>query len=97
MLVFVFYNTILLMSIRARDKVGDANVMKKGIKTLIFASPASLHSNNLTMEHTLNKALKFFKELKNLRFATKEINPSEFTTIVNEASIIFLIAKRIND
>jgi hypothetical protein len=41
MLVFVFYNTILLMSIRERDKVGDANVTKKGIKTLIFASPVS--------------------------------------------------------
>jgi hypothetical protein len=49
----------------------DANIMKKGIKFLIFFTPIRLDSNNLAIKPSLNKALKFNKVFKYLRFGTK--------------------------
>jgi hypothetical protein len=94
--VLTLDDPILLMSIGAGHKMSDANDTKKGIKPLIFATPIGLHSNDFSIEQALNKALKFFEELKHLRLMAKKIDPSKFTIIINEADIIPFITKRIN-
>jgi hypothetical protein len=77
--------------------MGYANGAKKGVEPLILATPIGLHSNNFTVEHSLNKALKFLKEFKHLRFMVKKINPCETTKIIDETDIVFLMTKGINN
>jgi hypothetical protein len=70
-----------------------ANAVKIGIKMLILTTSDSLHSNNLAVEHALHKALKFFKETKDIRFMMNEVNPWKFTEVINKAHIILFIIK----
>jgi hypothetical protein len=64
---------------------------RKRVKSLIFSAPICLHDNDFSIEHMFNKALKFFKNLKHLRFAPKEIYPSKFAKVVYETDIVFFL------
>jgi hypothetical protein len=63
---------------------------------MLFTAPISLHGYNFTIEHALNKSMKFLKIFEHLRFMTEEIKSRKFAIIINETNIIVLIAKGIN-
>jgi hypothetical protein len=69
------------------------NVSKVRIQFLIFFSPFDLHGKNFLIKQALNKRLELFKLLKNLIFVLKQIDPSEFTIIINKADIILISSK----
>jgi hypothetical protein len=94
--MFSFFNTVLLMCMWTGYKVDDANSVKKGIEALIFTTPVRLHGYDFTIKHSFNKALKFFEEFEDFGFVTNQVNPNEFTIIINKANIVFLIAKGID-
>jgi hypothetical protein len=66
---------------------------KNRIKLLILPTPVGLNNNNLTIEHSFNKFLELKKILENFRFVVKQVNPSKFTIVINETSIIFFSQK----
>jgi hypothetical protein len=94
--MFSFGSTILLMGVGARNLMVDAKAMKKGIRFLILPTPIGLDGKNLAIKPSLNKVLKFKKMLKHLGFRTKQIDSGEFTIIIDETHIVFLVVKRIN-
>jgi hypothetical protein len=49
----------------------DTNVTKKGIKFFILLTPIRLDNNNLAIKPSPDKALKFNKVFKYLRFGMK--------------------------
>jgi hypothetical protein len=63
--MFTLSNTILLVSMRTRHLVGNANIMKKEIKLLILSTPIRLDRKNLAVKLSLNKALKLNEVFKN--------------------------------
>jgi hypothetical protein len=78
---------------RTGHMMRNTNGTKKKIKTLILATPVSLHGYDLAIKHSLNKTLKLFKEFKHFGFMMKKIKSSEFTEIINKTDIIFFISK----
>jgi hypothetical protein len=62
--------TILLMSVRERDMMRDANG-SKGVEFLIFASPIGLNGYDLAIKYLFNKLLKLKKIFGHLRLMTK--------------------------
>jgi hypothetical protein len=94
MTMLVLYCTILLMSMWARHMVRDAKLGEEGVKLLILASPIRLNSKNLSIKPPFNKTLKLLKLLKHLGFELDEINPGEFSKVIDEANIILLSADR---
>jgi hypothetical protein len=68
----------------------DAKLGEEGSKLLILVSPIRLNNKDFSIKLPLNKVLKISKLLKHLRLELDEINPSEFTEIINKANIIFL-------
>jgi hypothetical protein len=88
-----FGSTILLMSVWTRDKVRYANRAKKRIKLLILPTPIGLNCNNFAIEQSFNKFLELKKILGNFRFVAKQVNPGEFTIVINKTDIIFFRPK----
>jgi hypothetical protein len=68
----------------------DAKLGEEGSKLLILVSPIRLNNKDFLIKLPLNKVLKISKLLKHLRLELDEINPGEFTEIINKANIIFL-------
>jgi hypothetical protein len=64
-------STILLMSVRARDMMRDANGSKEGVEFLIFASPIGLNGYDLAIKYLFNKLLKLKKIFGHLRLMMK--------------------------
>jgi len=50
--------------------------------------------DNFSIELSFNKVLKVLKDLENLRFMFKEIDPCVSTEIVNERYIVSMITNR---
>lgn len=92
--MFAFSGTILLMCMRTRHKMRDANASKEGIKLLIFTTPVGLNDHNFPIEHAFYKILELMKLLKNFRFKLDKINPGKFTEIINEANIVLPSSNR---
>jgi hypothetical protein len=88
MTVFALSGTILLMSMRARHMMSDANFLKEGIKLLIIASPICLHSDYFPTKLTFNIGLIVKKNLINIRTLLEQVNPRKFTIIIDKAYII---------
>jgi hypothetical protein len=74
--------------------VRDVNVVKKGVKLLIFPTPIRLDGNDLEIKLSFNQMLKFKKVFEHLRLCTKEINSSKLAIIIDEANIIFFCDQR---
>jgi hypothetical protein len=74
--------------------VRDAKLGEERVKLPILTSPVQLNSRNLSIKLSFNKTLDLLKLLKHLRFELDEINPGEFTKVINEANIILLSADR---
>jgi hypothetical protein len=91
MTMLALYYTILLMSIWARHMV-RAVKLGEGVKFPILTSPVQLNSKNLLIKLPFNKTLELLKLLKHLGFELDEINPGEFTKVIDEANIILLSA-----
>jgi hypothetical protein len=68
MVVLVLGCTILLMRVRSRYLVYNANMLKESIKFLILPSPISLDCNNFLTEQSFNHALEIMKTFEHLRF-----------------------------
>jgi hypothetical protein len=88
--MFPLNNSILLMCMRAGNKMSYADFFKEGMSILILSTPISLYRNNFSIKESFNKILELMKSLKHIRFELEKINPSEFTIIINEADIIFI-------
>jgi hypothetical protein len=69
--MFVFCRSILLMDMRAEDKVRYTNRVKEGIQALILTTPVSLHNNDFLINKSLYNILKFLKIFENLRSMMK--------------------------
>jgi len=52
--VLALGSPVLLMCMWARNKMGNAYLIKKGIEFLILASPISLHSKDFSIKHPFN-------------------------------------------
>ena len=88
--MFPLCGAVLLMRMRARNVVCDANVFKKGVQPLIFPTPIGLHGNYLTIKETFNMSLEKTKFLEDIRFIFEQIYPAKLAKIINKADIIFL-------
>jgi hypothetical protein len=69
--------------------VRDAK-LGEGVKLPILASPVRLNSKNLSIKLSFNKTLELLKLLNHLGFELDEINPGEFTKVIDEANAILL-------
>jgi hypothetical protein len=88
MAMFSFSESILLMSVRTRNMVGDARLLEK-------APPVRLKCRDLLVKQSFNKILKLLEFMENFRFVLKQIDPSEFAKVINETNIIFISSNRI--
>jgi hypothetical protein len=52
-----------------------------------------LNFNNLAIQQSFNKFLELKEILGNFRFMVKQVNPGEFTIVINETDIIFFQSK----
>jgi hypothetical protein len=86
-------NTVLLVSVGARDLVSNAKLTKIGIEMLIFPTPIRLHEDNLLIKPVFNKRLEFKKNFEDTRFFMRQIYPCKFAIIINEGHIVFLTTK----
>jgi hypothetical protein len=84
--MFLHYNTILLMCMRTRHMMGNSNGSKKEIQFFILSIPIRLNSDDLATSHAFNKLLKFKKVVRHLRNMMKQIDPSKFAIIIIETS-----------
>jgi hypothetical protein len=64
--MFSFDRPIFLMCVPTRHMMYDANFLEKEVEFLILSSPVSLYGNDFSREESLNKFLKFTKNLKDL-------------------------------
>jgi hypothetical protein len=71
--MFALGCTILLVCVRARYPMRDANVAKETIKFDILASPVRLHMNNFLIKKTLNMVLELQENIKDITLAFKKI------------------------
>jgi hypothetical protein len=74
-------NTILLVSMGAGNLVSNAKLTKVGVE---------MHGDNILIEPSFNKGAKFQENFEDIWFMMQQVDPSEFTIIVNEGHIIFL-------
>jgi hypothetical protein len=88
MTMLPFSRAILLMSMRTRYMMSDANFLKEAIEFFILTSPISLHCNNFSIKFSLNKLLEIKKYLINIRMLLEQIYPSKFAKIIDEAYIV---------
>jgi hypothetical protein len=51
-----------------------SNISKERVEFLIFSSPVGLHGDDFAIKEPFNKALKFMKFLKHLRFKPEQID-----------------------
>jgi hypothetical protein len=77
-------NTVLLVSSGVGNLVSNAKLTKVGVEMLIFPTPIRLYGDNLLIEPSFNKGLKFQEKFEDVRFMTQQIDLSEFTIIMNE-------------
>jgi hypothetical protein len=75
---------------RTGNVMGDSHAGKEGTKSLIFPTPISLYSTDFSIKLSLNKHLKITKTLKNFRLSTQQIDPCEFTMVINETHIVII-------
>jgi hypothetical protein len=71
MTMLAFSSAILLMGVRTCDLMGNTNLVKEGIKMLIFPTAIRLNRDNFVIKHAVNKGLKFMKILEDFRFVMK--------------------------
>jgi hypothetical protein len=74
--------------------VRDAKLGEEGVKLPILTCPVQLNNKNLSIKLSFNKTLELLKLLKHLEFDLDEINPGEFTKVIDEANIILLSVDR---
>lgn len=67
----------------------NANLVKKGMELVILASPIGLHTEDFPIKKTFNSSLEPEKNLLNVRFVFKAIDPCEFTEIIYKTHIKF--------
>jgi hypothetical protein len=66
----------------------NSNFAKETIEFVIFSTPIYLHSDDFPIKLSFNKLLEIQENLINLKTLFQQIDPSEFTEIVNKAYII---------
>jgi hypothetical protein len=80
-----------------KDRKHDVRCLLVETRYLIFGTqhPVGLNDKNLLIKQALNKTLEFFESLEYFIFVFEQVNPSEFTKIINETNIIFISPNRI--
>jgi hypothetical protein len=94
MSMFSFSNTVLLMCMRTRNTVTNANVLKERIKFNVFSTPVCLNMNNFMIKKALNMLLKLQKDMKHIGLTFEQIKPSEATETINKTDIILVSTHR---
>lgn len=87
--VFRFRGAILLVCVWTGDMVDNANLVKKRYGTCDTRSPIGLHIEDFPIKKTFNSSLEPEKNLLNVRFVFKAIDPCEFTEIIYKTHIKF--------
>jgi hypothetical protein len=87
--MFALDSTILLVSVRARYPMCNANALKQGVQLAILTTPVRLYTNNLFVKLSLNQGLKLMKNGEHISFAFDRIKPYKLTEIINKTNIIF--------
>jgi hypothetical protein len=64
------------------------------MEPMIFSSPVRLNPFDFMVKEELNMFLKFEKYILNLGFGMKEIDPSEFSEIIDKTHIVFKTTNR---
>jgi hypothetical protein len=94
MSVLCLSNSILLLSVRARDSMGNAIFLKILMQLVVFSPTIRLEGFNFCVKKQLNMFLKLKKDRLNIRFIFNEVNPSKATIIVKEAHIVLITVYR---
>ena len=92
--MFMLSRSILLMGVRARNMMGNANACEKWVQGLILPSQMGLNSSDFTIKLPLYHILEIMKTAKHFGLMTQQINPSKFAVIINKAHIITMPANR---
>jgi hypothetical protein len=71
-MVLAFSSPILLVGMRTRDMVGDANFFKEGVELLILTTLICLHGQNFRIKESFHKLLKLMEFSK-----TSDLNLSK--------------------
>jgi hypothetical protein len=95
MAMFSLGGAILLVCMRTRHMVCDANTLKEGVQFLILTTPIGLHGDDLFVKKAFNMVLEVMETLKNIRLLFEEINPCKFAEIIDKTHIIFVLIDRI--
>jgi hypothetical protein len=88
-------NAILLLSVRARDSMGNAIFLKILMQFVIFTPTIRLEGFDFCVKKQLNTVLKLKKDRLNIRFMFNEVNLCKTIVIIKEAHIILITIYRI--
>jgi hypothetical protein len=94
MSVLCLSNSILLLSVRARDSMGNAIFLKILMQLVVFSPTIRLEGFDFCVKKQLNMFLKLKKDILNNRFMFNEVNPCKTTIIVKEAHIVLITVYR---
>jgi hypothetical protein len=94
--MFPFNGAVLLMSVWARDEVGNAGLGKISVKFLVFPAPIGLNRANFGAQQEFDLLLELIEHVFNIRFVLQQIDPRKFTEIIKKANIVFEPASGFN-
>jgi hypothetical protein len=63
----------------------------KNVLKARYSPPIRLNRPDFSVKLTFNKGLEIMKNWKDFRFLAKQINPREFTIIIDETNIVFIL------
>jgi hypothetical protein len=78
----------LLMSVRTRQSMHDANGLKELVEGTVFTPPIGLNTFDFIIEQPLDHKLKFKKDIHNFRFVGDWKQPSKLAKSIDKRNII---------
>jgi hypothetical protein len=85
--MFPFHTPLLLMSVRARNTMDNANGLKILVEVAIFTPPISLNRFYFGIKKAFSHGLKFDKYWHNIRFGLNRVDPSKPTESIHKRDI----------
>jgi hypothetical protein len=87
-------NAVLLGGVRTRNSVRNTGTLEITTQLVIFTAPVRLDGFNLGVQKTLYMSLKRIKNLFNIRFVFKKIDPNKTRVVIDKANIVLITAGR---
>jgi hypothetical protein len=88
-MVLSFNNTVLLVSMRARDIMSNAILSENFGKRAVFSTPVRFHIFNERGEITFNIKLELIKNSRYITFIGNWKSPSASTKVIKEGHVVF--------